>query len=266
MTISARIKQNWSKIYHTMIDSLISLGLSPTEALIYKTLLEVGPCFVAPLVRQTKKHRQIVYNALENLEKKSLVGVSKRNGKNFYAISDPQRFLISVKQKEVLAEQVVKKIERYLEHDQEQVDVFSGSDSYSDGLADFRLKASETGEYIVIGGEPKEWYEFTRPFFKEHVEEVKKLKRQGISIFILFFEKERSSAKEYILPHVGNPYVCKIANEQYRLPHTAWLAGEYVYILTPASDPLVVRIKSKPFANHYREYFGDVWEKSNLLK
>lgn len=95
-----------------MIDALIGLGFSKNDAAVYSALVEVGPCFVAPLVRQTKKHRQIVYNSLETLMSHQLVSVSEKNGKHFYSITDPQRLLESIKQREVMAESLINTIKQ----------------------------------------------------------------------------------------------------------------------------------------------------------
>lgn len=94
-----------------MIDTLIELGFSKNDALVYSTLVEVGPCFVAPIVEKTKKHRQIVYNSLETLISHELVSVSEKNGKHFYGINDPKKLLESLRKKEAAARFLVKNIE-----------------------------------------------------------------------------------------------------------------------------------------------------------
>ncbi len=249
-----------------MIDTLMKLGLSSSEALVYMALVEKGPCFVAPLVHHTKKHRQIVYNALETLQKKDLITVSKKNGKNYYAIGEPKRFLIDIKQKEVLAEQLAERIEKRVEAGSERVEVFQGPESYAQGLADFRLHAQEAKEYIIIGGEPEDWFEYTRSFFPEHVAELRKLRQQGIDILILFYETERASAEKFIKPYLNDPYILKIAKAEYRLPQTGWLAGEHVYIVTPTSDFLVIHVKSKSLSEQYRDYFWKQWATAKRIE
>lgn len=245
-----------------MVDSLLKLGLTPSEAAVYIAVLDHGPCFVAPIVHYTRKHRQIVYNALESLMRKGLVAVSKKNGKNYYVIGEPKRLLLDLKQKAVLAEQVAEKISQRLKTGSEHIEVFQGAESYAQGLADFRRHAEEAEEYIVIGGEPLEWFEYTKGFFSQHVEHVRKLKKRGIGVFILFYETERESAEKFIVPYLNDPYTLKIAKAEYRLPQTSWLAGEHVYILTPTSDPLVVHIKSSPLSKEYRDYFWKQWTKA----
>lgn len=249
-----------------MQDSLINLGLSPTEAEIFETVVTIGPCFVAPIVHQTRKHRQIIYNALENLEERRLIAVTKKNGKNFYQVGDPDRLVLDVRQDLVLAKQVASHIKENLKHGRELAEVFEGPQSYEQGLADFRQQAGQAKEYIVIGGETKEWYEFNQAIFPSHVDELKKLRHRGVDIFILFYEAERNSAEQYIKPYLRDPYVCKIAHDDARLPHTSWLTGDHVYLLTPTVEPLVVKIKSRTLAGQYRDYFWKQWHQSEALK
>lgn len=249
-----------------MIDTLTKLGLTATEALVYVTLLDIGPSFVAPIIQRTKKHRQIVYCALEQLERKHMVSVTRKNGKKFYALSDPQRFLLNAQQQELIAQHAVADIERILHTENEQVESFSGPNAYKDGLADFRLYAEQAREYIVIGGQPEEWYEYAQPFFPAHVEDLRRLRRQGIDPQILFFESERQSAEKYMLPYHHNPYIIKITQHEPRLPHTTWLAGDHVYLLTPTTDPLVIHIKSKALAQVYRTYVDILWKKAEFMK
>lgn len=249
-----------------MIDSLLQIGLSMNEALIYQALVELGPSHVAPLVRKTKKHRQVVYNALNALREKHLVTDAVKNGKNFYSITDPHRILADIKQKEVIAEALVSTIEKNQKLEQEQVEVFTGPTSYEKGTADFRKRARAAKEYIVVRGETKGWFEHTRRFFPSHVEELRSLKHAGIDVYITFFENERDQALQFIGPYLKNPYICKIVPDMYRLPHTLWLAGDHVYLVTPAADPLVIHIKSKILSEQYRQYFKSIWEKGEVLE
>ncbi len=249
-----------------MIDTLIELGFSRNDAIVYSALVEAGPCFVAPLVRITKKHRQVVYNALTSLIERHVVTVAEKNGKNFYSVADSQRLLADIKQKEVLATSVVKLIEQKKKHAEEQVEVFAGSSSHEQGAADFRRRAREAKEYMVIRGETKGWFEDFRPFYPEHIDELRSMRREGTGISMIFFEYERDIALKFMGEYLGDPYICKIAPDEYKLPHTAWIAGDHIYFVTPAIDPLVIHIKSKPLATQYKEFFWKVWKKGEILK
>ncbi len=249
-----------------MIDTLLELGFSKNDAAVYEAVVELGPCFVAPLVRHTKKHRQVVYNSLTELTTRHLVTVAQKNGKNHYSISDPQRLLADIKQKEVIAASVVRMIERKHTQEQEQVEFFSGESSHEKGTADFRRRAFEAKEYVVIRSETKAWFEHTRSFFPAHVAELKRFKRSGIDVHIAFFEYEKAEAMQFLGNYLGDPYTCKIIPDEYKLPHTVWLAGEHVYIVTSAVDPIVIHVRSKNLAMQYREYFWRIWKKGEILK
>lgn len=249
-----------------LVDNLASLGLRPAEALVYSTLVDVGPCFVAPLVARTRKHRQIVYNALDALARRHLVTVSLKNGKNFYAIGEPRRLLTDLRQKEVIARDVAERVEYTLKKETERVDVFTGPESFAQGLSDFRRRAEEEEEYTVIGGEPEEWFEYMKPVFADHVGQVRRLKRLGIPVRIVFFKSERASALTYLGSYVGDPYTLKISSASPKLPHTGWLAGDHVYVLTPTVDPIVVHIQSSPLARQYRSYFEEIWRSAELIR
>lgn len=266
MTQTATIPSNIGFYCHSMIDviKLKDVGLSPLESAVYAALVEAGPCFVAPLVRITKKHRQMVYNGLADLEKKRLVTVSRKNGKNFYAAGDFGHVAAELKRKEVLVRQLSEEIAKSRADEKEVVEVF-GPGNYAEGLADFRKRAEEAGEYAVIRGESKKWFSYSRPFFDEHIEGVRRLKKLGIDIMIVFYEYERAIAQEFIGPYVKNPYICKIVPDEYRLPHSVWLAGDHVYILTPMADPLIIHVKSPALAQQYRECFWKQWKKGSLL-
>jgi sugar-specific transcriptional regulator TrmB len=248
-----------------MLDELQQLGLSRSAAEVFDALLSQAPCFVAPLVRTTRKHRQIVYNALDELQKKGFVIVSKRNGKNYYTVDTSGHFVSKVEHALTLARGIERQIAKKVIQESEDVQVFSGKTSYEHGLADFRKRAEESGEYVVIGGEAAEWYEHVQPFFGSHVQDLRRLKRRGVTISILFFEPERRSAETHIGPYLNDPYRCRVSASSNPLPHTAWLSGEYVYLLTPATDPLVVRIKSFALSRQYRHYYSSEWKRAESL-
>jgi len=248
-----------------MLDSLVKLGLSEIEAKVYTAIIKNGPCFVAVLVNAAKKHRQIVYNALESLEKKNLITVSQKNGKHYYTVGEPDRILIDLKQKETLARQVALHIAKEIKKDEEKVEVFSGEDAYINGLADFRQRAEEAREYIILGGEPTEWHQFTREISGFHLSELRRLKHLGIPICVLFFEESRSGAGRYFDKYIGDPYTTKISSQKPHLPQTIWIAGSHIYLRTPVSEPLVIHIQSPALSMSYRKYFEALWQEAEIV-
>lgn len=249
-----------------MIDTLIELGFKKNDAHVYQALVELAPCFVAPIVRSTRKHRQVVYNSLNALLERHLISVTTKNGKNFYSVADPKRILTSLKQKEVLAETFVASVEAKQKKDVEQVEVFAGSSSYEKGIIDFREKAKAAKECLILRSEAKGWFEHTRAFFPKHIDELKKIKRRGVDILMIVFERDQDKIIDFLGKSLEDTYTCKVVPDEYQTPQTAWIAGDHVYILTPAAEPLVVHIKSKSLAEQYRNSFWSMWKKGKILR
>lgn len=246
-------------------DTLYKIGLSKNTAAVFAAVLEHGPCHVASLVKTTKKHRQIIYDSLDDLEKRGLVFVSKSRGKNLYAVGDPTQLLVEIKQQEVAAAQLVEVIEKKRADVGEQARVYAGPNAYFEALEDFRFKAEQENEYIVFGGQNKDWLQFIEPRWQNHIDEVFRLKRKGVSTLALFFEDEWESSRKVLEPYVGSHYTIKVAKER-SLPETVWIAGPHLYILTPVQKPLIVHIESAELTRKYKDYFWNQWTKADLIK
>ncbi len=70
-------------------DSLVSLGLSNTEAVLYMAGLELGASDASTLTTHTSLKRPTVYHALGTLMQKGLATKHKRGGGLAFAMSDP---------------------------------------------------------------------------------------------------------------------------------------------------------------------------------
>jgi len=241
-----------------LVDDLQQIGFTKNDAEVFVALVKLSPCHVAPIVSETKKHRQVVYNALESLEDSNIVSVSKKRGKNLYSVSDVSHILTNIKQLEILAKDVVNKVEKKLAKQDDQAQIYSVPDAYSKSLAQFRKNAEASGEFIVYGGQGRDWFRFNQDIFDHHISELRRISKNGVDVFILFFPEEWKSIGETFHQYIDDPYLVKIAKDQV-LPETAWIAGDNVYIMTPVSEPIVLHIKSPALAKKYRDHFWKEW-------
>ena len=67
-----------------------SLGLSPTETKIYLSSLELGPTSVQEIAKKAKISRTAAYDAIESLQKHSLLSTFERGKKHYFAAEDPE--------------------------------------------------------------------------------------------------------------------------------------------------------------------------------
>jgi sugar-specific transcriptional regulator TrmB len=77
--------------------SLISIGFSEKEALVYLALLELGKRTVSPIARSSNINRTTVYDILDSLVAKGLVSVSGKEPLQEYIAESPDKILNLVK-------------------------------------------------------------------------------------------------------------------------------------------------------------------------
>ncbi|MEM5834225.1 MAG: helix-turn-helix domain-containing protein [Candidatus Aenigmatarchaeota archaeon] len=80
-------------------DVLEKCGLSKNEAKVFVTLLKLGSASVGEITEDSGIHRRNVYDALERLMKKGLVGKFKKENKTLFEAVNPKRLLDLVKEK-----------------------------------------------------------------------------------------------------------------------------------------------------------------------
>ncbi|MFW5746834.1 MAG: TrmB family transcriptional regulator [Nanoarchaeota archaeon] len=89
---------------------LTRFGLSPKEADIYCLLVQEGEADATSLGRRSNSNRTVVYNVLSNLVKKGVVSFVRKGGKRYYQPQPPERFLVAVDEKRILAEGIIKDV------------------------------------------------------------------------------------------------------------------------------------------------------------
>jgi len=94
-----------------MISELTKLGLTLNEAKVYFALLNLGSTNAGEIIKKTKLHRNIVYDNLEKLIEKGLVGfVLIKNIKHFeVASSEELKEYVNRKREEILNEEKIMK-------------------------------------------------------------------------------------------------------------------------------------------------------------
>src|SRR3989338_2255413 len=86
-------------------------GLTIMEEKVYLTLLDLGPSLAGLITRKSGIHRRSVYDALERLIQKGLVGYIVKNNRKYFEATDPQRLLDLVKEKEAAVEELLPQLQ-----------------------------------------------------------------------------------------------------------------------------------------------------------
>ncbi len=83
-------------------NTLETIGLSDKEARIYLANLELGETSVERLAKKSKIKRTTVYDVIESLAEKGLIGSTIKNKKHYYFATDPRELEDKLEEKKLL--------------------------------------------------------------------------------------------------------------------------------------------------------------------
>ncbi len=93
-------------------EDLIDLGFSEKEAQVFLTLVRLGPTAASTLSRLNNIKRTSVYDVLDSLIKKNLIGQFKQGMTQFYYIDDLNKLIYQEKYKLELAKDLVEDLKK----------------------------------------------------------------------------------------------------------------------------------------------------------
>ena len=237
---------------------LRDIGLSPNEARIYESLLQIGESSVQKIANKSGIHRRNIYDTLSKLIGKGLAcEVYIKGEKNFKAIN-PRRLLELLKEKEDKINNVLPQMQAKYEavEEKEEAYLYRGIEGFKSYLQDI-LKSRETVYFI---GAKAFWLdERLKHFLPRFQRERKKL---GIK-FMHLFDYEVKEQKPEILKLVGKPY--KFMPKEYSSPTAVDIFGDYVVTFVGVKpgelyhEPLMFVMKSRKLADGYRKFFKFMW-------
>jgi sugar-specific transcriptional regulator TrmB len=88
-------------------EQLRHAGFTENEAKVYFALLENGPSQAGIISRKSGLHRRVIYDTLERMIKKGLVGYINKNNKKVFQASNPSRVLEMIKERENIISEIM---------------------------------------------------------------------------------------------------------------------------------------------------------------
>ncbi len=82
-----------------LIEQLKKLGFSDGEAKVYISALELGETTVVRIAKKAKLERTTTYGLVENLKKRGLLSVHKKNGKTSLTAENPKKLKLEIEEK-----------------------------------------------------------------------------------------------------------------------------------------------------------------------
>ena len=227
-------------------ENLKLAGLTGNESKVYQALLRLGPSHAGIISRKTGLHRRVVYDTIDMLIKKGLLGYILKNNKRLFQASNPQRFLEIIKEKEAEIQEILPSMLELFQNtkEKEETNFYKGKL----GLKTvFEEQLQEGKEILILGGsvQTSEIFQF---YFKWY---TKKRVKKKIKMKIIFNTREKRK-----IPFAEIKYLPK----KYSSPLAINIYGKKVaIILWSKENPFAVVIKNKEISEGYKKYFELVW-------
>jgi len=238
-----------------------ALGLSKNESSVYLSLLSKGLSQAGPLVKETRLHRMLVYEALNRLADMGLVTiVHKKNIRIFHA-SDPTVLTHRMHELANLSQAVVHALHSL----QKRSDVVSvrtliGREGFITNLQEVVESAARQKDntlYIIGGARDSDFYDAIGDWYDDYINLLKKHRVQKrllaptsfSDIFKKKFVQEKGTELR-TLPHgLSSPTYTRITEEMVTI--------ELYY-----PSIVIIQIRNKAVAQSYIDSFELLWKQA----
>ena len=244
-----------------MREDLKKLGLSFNEIKVYLSLLKVGETSVGGIIDDLKVHRQIVYNALNELEARGMVEKTVINKINNYKVSDPKILIENVNKQELIAKRLSKNIAKEMKktRHEHEINVYDGEAKlrkyyllkYKSMPPDSQLRA------IAATG-----IKFEQTIGIKNLKKFDKirLKKNIINRHVSFkqYRKDINKSKEKL--HQESRKVRYLPFESTNPITTIIWHDSVAYQSFFGESPFIIEIRNKQFRDSFKDHFEMLWK------
>lgn len=229
-------------------NTLMEIGLTEGESKIYLSLLKLGSVPVKIIKEETKIHRTTIYDFLDKLINRGLVGYVVKKNVNYYSAVNPSKLLDIIKEKEQVLNDAIPFLIKLYESEKKdiKIEAYKGLEGIKTILNDI----IKTGKDIIGFGIDETKFKELSPSLMEQyfrkLEEKKLSERLLTSKKIKFIFKKNSTTYRYIPEKFFNP----TSNLVYGIK-TA------IIIWNPLT---IIVIENHDLADSFKKYFEILWK------
>ncbi len=241
-------------------DTLSKTGLTRGESEVYELLVEIGTCKAGTLIKRANLASSKVYDVLQRLSIKGLVGFSIKNGVKYYDATPPERLIdyIEEKKKELNnAESEIKKIipvikgRREALKDSSSVRMFEGAQGPKIVLKELVEESRKEGVNYGFGTPANPFAEVYPSELNEFFKAEKAYKLKTLLLFAKGNRQKQPNANIRYLP------------PEFFSPVRTMIAGNKVFLVDFTKPYTSIIIDNKQIAESYKEHFKILWKIAN---
>ncbi len=236
---------------------LTGLGMALNEARVYLSLTETGLATATKIADHSGIHRVNVYDAVNKLKEKGLVGEVTHEGKKCYVAAPPTALQNILKEKEIQLNKIIHELNLCTQLSQKQdVQIYEGYDFIRNMFLHFlELKGN-----IYAFSVPKFVIDKVGKYFQEVIHKRRAEQKQ---MMYHIYSKEAIDRIKYLntLPYTEAKY---LEQEDYNVTNIICNdeVALCVFYNNEEKKPMIIMIKNKQVADAYINHFQVLWEKA----
>ena len=238
------------------------LGLTKGEIKVYLALNKVGEATVGPIGKESSVSKSKIYDILDKLIDKGLVGFIHKEGTKYFVANDPHMIVEYVERKEAELAKTKKQVQDILPQlllQRSSVDnkpiaeIYQGYQAMK-AVRDELMLTYNPGETFLTVGCPKSANDLLEGYFLEFHRQ--RLKRY-VGMRIIY----NADARKYgeLRTKMKNTSV-RYLPKQFPSPHWIDIFPEVVMFVLISKIPLTIVVRDKSMAESFRGYFELMWK------
>lgn len=252
-------------------EQLQNLGLSKKEAIIYETLLQLGPSSIMPIVKTSKLKKGDVYNILNTLKKKNLIEEETNKTKKIFKSLQPQNLenLIEEKKQEInmrekILEQVVPQLSSLFQTTTEKplIQILNGHEGIITFYEDI-LKAKKRELLIFVSKYHREEEKLTDIVDQQ----IKKQRKLGFTTRAINVYNPRVPLKhtiDYLKKRAINRSKIRFIFDKISYPSQIILYDNKVAITSMKKELITTLIENDNISQTMKMIFEQLWKKAKI--
>ena len=237
------------------IETLIDLGLSNHEALVYFAALSIGSSSVIKIAQAAEIKRTTVYFVIASLQQKGLMNIELKGIKKLYRAESPEKVQLLIEQRKDKFNQLLPEYmglynaqggESFMSYYQGLTSVKS---IYNQLLKDIKPHH----DYLVISDQ-EQWENLDQKFFKDFTE-----RRSKLPIRVRVLLTDTPAAREYKKFEKNYHVEVRILPAQTKLTTNLVIIPKRVVIHQLTSPIIAIVIENKSVVQMHRESFEIMW-------
>ncbi len=244
---------------------LEKLGLTKGEIKVYLALNELGEATVGPIGKKSKVSKSKIYDILEKLIDKGLVGYIIKEGTKYFIANNPNMILEYIRKKEQELQKTKSEMElilpqlmmkRAVAKNQPIAEIYSGWQGIT-AIRDELMARYKAGEIFLTMGCPKAANDRLEHYFLQFHERRQKNK---VGMRIIY----NTDAREYgrVRTKMKRTSV-RYLPKQFPSPHWIDIFPETIMFVLVSKNPVTFVVRDGELANSFRSYFDIMWKNSS---